>query len=87
MLQTAEACLPCSVLDGVVPDAPALADQTIIDRKALMTMLDLAKATLVCGGGSFLIYSFPVLGQIIVIGVLGLLWLLYARKALEHHHR
>jgi hypothetical protein len=52
-----------------------------------MTMLDLAKATLVCGGGSFLIYSFPVLGQIIVIGVLGLLWLLYARKVLEHHHR
>jgi len=52
-----------------------------------MNVLDLVKATLVCGSGSLLIYSFPVLGQIITIGVLGLLWLLYARKALERHRR
>lgn len=52
-----------------------------------MTTFDLAKATLVCGGGSFLIYSFPVLSQILMITVLGLLWLLYARKVLKQHHR
>jgi hypothetical protein len=52
-----------------------------------MNILDLTKATLVCGGGSFLIYSFPVLGQIIIIGILGLLWLSYARKVLEQHRR
>jgi hypothetical protein len=52
-----------------------------------MTILDLAKATLVCGGGSFLIFRFPVLGQIVMIGVLGLLWLLYARKTFESLRR
>ncbi len=45
-----------------------------------MNILDLAKATLVCGAVGFLIYSFPVLSQIMVIGFLSLLWLLYARE-------
>lgn len=47
-----------------------------------MTILDLAKATLVCGGGSFLVYSYPLVGQIILITVLGLLWLAYAHSVL-----
>jgi hypothetical protein len=47
-----------------------------------MTILDLSKATLVCGGGSFLIYSYPFVGQIVVIGLLALLWLLYARETI-----
>lgn len=47
-----------------------------------MSILDLLKATLVCGGGSYLIYSYPLLGQIILIAVLGLLWLCYARSVL-----
>jgi hypothetical protein len=46
-----------------------------------MSILDLGKATVVCGGGSFLIYSFPVISQIVLIGSFSLLWLLYARKA------
>jgi hypothetical protein len=50
-----------------------------------MTFLDLAKATLICGGGSFLIYSFPLLAQIVVIGCLGLLWALYARRVFQRH--
>jgi len=46
-----------------------------------MNMLDLLKATLVCGGLAFVIYSFPVVSQISLITLLTLLWLLYARKA------
>jgi hypothetical protein len=52
-----------------------------------MTVVDLAKATLVCGGGSFLIYSYPVLGQILVIAVLSLFWLAYARSVLGRLRR
>jgi hypothetical protein len=48
-----------------------------------MTILDLAKATLVCGGLAFLIYSVPVVGQIVLIGFLSVLWLLYARKTIR----
>lgn len=52
-----------------------------------MSIFDLAKATLVCGGTAFLIYSFPVVGQILVIGFLSLLWLLYAREAIHSLRR
>lgn len=45
-----------------------------------MSLLDLIKATIVCGGVAFLFYSFPVLGQIVAIALLSLLWLSYARK-------
>ena len=48
-----------------------------------MSILDLAKATLVCGGLAFLVYSYPVLGQALLLAVLGLLWLLYARKTVQ----
>lgn len=48
----------------------------------VMTILDLIKATLICGAFAYLIYSFPVLGQIVLIGFLGLLWLAYARKTI-----
>jgi uncharacterized membrane protein YesL len=47
-----------------------------------MSLLDLIKATVVCGGVAFLFYSFPILGQIITITILTLLWLSYARKTL-----
>ena len=45
-----------------------------------MSLLDLIKATIVCGGVAFLFYSYPILGQIMAITVLSLLWLSYARK-------
>ena len=45
-----------------------------------MSVLDLIKATVFCGGVAFLFYSFPILGQILVIMLLTLLWLSYARK-------
>jgi len=47
-----------------------------------MNMLDLAKATIICGGVAFLVYSFPDVVQIVIIGLLSLLWLAYAYKTL-----
>ena len=47
-----------------------------------MSLVDLIKATIVCGIVAFLFYSFPVLGQIVAITVLSLLWLSYARKTI-----
>ncbi len=46
-----------------------------------MTIYDLTKATVVCGGVAFLIYSFPLVSQILTIGLLSLLWLSYAYRA------
>jgi hypothetical protein len=45
-----------------------------------MNVLDLIKATLACGISAFLIYSFPVIGQILIITLLTLLWLSYAHR-------
>ncbi len=52
-----------------------------------MTILDLTKATVTCGGSAFVIYSFPVVGQVLIIGCLTLLWLAYARKTIAGFHR
>lgn len=48
-----------------------------------MNLVDLVKATVVCGTIAFLVYSFPVVGQIAVIGLLSLLWLTYAHKTIR----
>jgi hypothetical protein len=42
-----------------------------------MKVLDLVKATIVCALIAYLVYSFPVLGQAIIIAILSLLWLSY----------
>jgi len=47
-----------------------------------MNVLDLIKATLACGISAFLIYNFPVIGQILIITLLTLLWLSYAHRTL-----
>jgi hypothetical protein len=47
-----------------------------------MNVLDLIKATIACGLSAFLIYSFPVVGQVLIITVLSLLWLSYAHRTL-----
>ena len=52
-----------------------------------MTVLDLIKATIACGLIAFLIYSFPVLGQIVLIGFLSMLWLAYAHKTIAYLRR
>ena len=48
-----------------------------------MSVFDLIKATIVCGGVAFLVYSFPVIGQVVIIGLLGLAWLTYAHKMIK----
>ena len=52
-----------------------------------MSVFDLIKATVVCGVIAFLIYSYPVIGQIVLIGFLSLLWLLYAHRTIAYLRR
>ena len=52
-----------------------------------MNLLDLIKATLACGISAFLIYNFPVIGQILIITLLTLLWLSYAHRTLANLRR
>jgi hypothetical protein len=47
-----------------------------------MNVFDLLKATIICGVTAFLIYSFPIISQVVIIGLLTLLWLAYAHKTL-----
>ncbi len=52
-----------------------------------MSVRDLIKATIVCGLSAFFVYSYPVLGQVILIGGLTLLWLSYAYNVLRAYRR
>jgi hypothetical protein len=52
-----------------------------------MNLVDLTKATIVCGGVSFLVYSFPVISQSAIIGLLTVVWLSYARKLIQNFGR
>ena len=65
----------------VVDNAKAAACRNTT-KCSVMTILDLTKATVTCGGSAFVIYSFPVVGQVLIIGCLTLLWLAYARKTI-----
>lgn len=47
-----------------------------------MNVVDLLKATVGCGLSAFLFYSFPVASQVVIIGLLSLLWLGYAHRTL-----
>lgn len=47
-----------------------------------MNVSDLIKATIACGGIAFLVYSFPVLSQVVIIAFLSLLWLSCAIQTL-----
>src|SRR5207237_10783977 len=44
-------------------------------RRVVMSIVDLTKATVMCGGVAFLIYRLPTLAKALLIGFLGLLWL------------
>jgi uncharacterized membrane protein YesL len=52
-----------------------------------MTIYDLTKATVICGGVAFLIYTFPLVSQILTIGLLTVLWLSYAHRAFTNFRR
>ena len=56
-------------------------------RRSVMSIYDLTKATVICGGVAFLIYSFPLVSQILMIGLLSLLWLSYAYQAVAKMRR
>jgi hypothetical protein len=73
-----------SLVEGAVPKPPFAGKELEHSR---MTIFDLIKATVVCGLIAFLIYSYPVLGQIVLIGFLSLLWLVYAHKTIAHLRR
>ncbi len=45
-----------------------------------MNALDLTKATVVCGSVAYLVYSFPVISQGFIIGLLTVMWLSYAYR-------
>ena len=48
-----------------------------------MNIVDLMKATVVCGGVAFLVYSFPLIAQSAIIGLLGLTWCTYLHKTIK----
>ena len=60
---------------------------TLVRKVHGMSILDLIKATITFALIAFLIYSFPVLGQVLLIGFLTLLWLGYARKTIVYLRR
>jgi hypothetical protein len=47
-----------------------------------MTIVDLLKATVTCAAIAFLIFNYPVIGQVLLIGFLTLLWMVYAHKTI-----
>lgn len=47
-----------------------------------MNIFDLTKATIVCGLVAFVFYSYPIISQVLLIGVLGLVWLSYAYRTM-----
>ena len=52
-----------------------------------MTFIDLIKATVTFGGVAFLIYRYPVVGQILVLTLLGLVWLAYFHRTVTYLRR
>lgn len=52
-----------------------------------MSVFDLIKATIACGLSAFMIYSFPVIGQVVIIGVLSMMWLAYAHRTFARYLR
>jgi hypothetical protein len=45
-----------------------------------MSVFDLIKATILCGGIAYLFFTYPVLGQIAAIVTMSVVWLSYLRK-------
>jgi len=48
-----------------------------------MRLSDFLKATVICGGIAFVVYSAPVVSQAVVIGLLALLWASCAHQAVR----
>jgi uncharacterized membrane protein YesL len=52
-----------------------------------MNVFDLIKATTLCGALAFVVYSFPVVGQVVIIGLLSVVWLSCALQTVENVRR
>lgn len=52
-----------------------------------MTLLDLIKATIACGGLAFVVYSYPALSQALIIGLLTLMWFSCAHQVIKSTRR
>ena len=63
------------------------ADKSFDFSEVCMNVFDLAKAMVVCGGVSFLVYTFPVISQSVIIGLLTVVWVSYARKLIQNFVR
>jgi hypothetical protein len=50
-----------------------------------MRTSDLVKATVACGLAAYLVYEYPVLGQVVIIATLSLLWLSYLYRTIASH--
>ncbi len=48
-----------------------------------MNTLDLTKATVVCGSVAYLVYSYPVISQSFIIGLMCIFWLSYAYRLMK----
>ena len=70
----------CSVL---WPDLHALPGAAERNALRAMNMLDLLKATVICGIFAFVVYSVPVVSQVVIIALLSLLWSSYAYRTLS----
>lgn len=52
-----------------------------------MNVLDLTKATVICGVVAYLFVNYPILGQIMVVALMSVLWLSYAYKTVASFRR
>ncbi len=57
-------------------------EQEPLVESSNMRPSDLIKATVGCGLSAYLVYSFPLLGQVLIIAFLSLLWLSYLHSTI-----
>lgn len=50
-----------------------------------MRPIDLLKATIVCAAIAFVVYSYPVVSQALIIGLLALVWASYLYRTIKKH--
>lgn len=67
---------PSSSLFALVRERCILAGNEV-EMNVVMKLSDLIKATITCALVAYLVYSFPLLGQVLIIAFLSLLWLSY----------
>lgn len=51
-----------------------------------MSISDLIKATVVCAGVAYVVYSHPLVSQILLIGFLALVWASYLYRTVISRH-